>query len=56
MMGLCVVMCSFVCVSCLISIQYHDVVVIPQVKGNCHNTLVLHVVVFFCGFVVFIVV
>ena len=39
-----------------ITIQEHDVVVIPQVKGSCHNTLVLHVGVFFCGFVVFIVI
>ena len=39
-----------------ISIQEHDVVMIPQVKGKYHNTLVLHVGVFFCGFVGFLVV
>ena len=49
----CVHLCVF---HVSISIQEHDVVVIPQVKGKCHNTLVLHVGVFFCGFVVFLVV
>ena len=49
-MGLCCHVFVYVHVS--ISIQEHDVVVIPQVKGKCHNTNVLHVGVFFCGFMI----